>query len=456
MYRKISKPSFVLVALSLTMLLAVPLAPQTRAQQSDAPLTLEQLEKLALENNPTLRQADAEMRAAEGRRHQAGLLPNPRVGYTGEEMRGGAQRGGLQGFFVEQEIVLGGKLRLNQRVFEQEMRMAASESEEQKLRVLNAVRLGYVQLLTAQESVAILRELARLAAENADTAARLRNVGQADETEVLQAEVEREQASLALEREQARLRSLWTSLAAVTGRPELPLSTLTGRLEDPPAPLDEQETLRALLERSPAASIAAANSERATALLNSARREAVPNLVLRGGLHQNRSLAEATGRPVGLQGFAEAGIQLPIFNRNQGAVAAASAARERAEAESTRVQLVLRERAAGVLQQYRLAQLRVERYRREILPRAQKALELMQARWADMSGSYPRLLEAQRRQLEAQAEYISALGTLHTAVLTLKGYLLVDGLEAPARPGEVDLPIRDTNLPAPRGAGLGQ
>jgi cobalt-zinc-cadmium efflux system outer membrane protein len=175
------------IALSVAAVLILP----ARAQQpaGSAALTLEQLEALALENNPTLRQADAEVRAAEGRRRQAGLLPNPRVGYTGEEIRGGAQRGGLHGFFVEQEIVLGGKLRLGQRVFEQEARMASTEAEEQKLRVLNAVRLGYVQVLAAQETVSKVRELLRLTQESADTAARLRNVGQADETEVLQAEM---------------------------------------------------------------------------------------------------------------------------------------------------------------------------------------------------------------------------------------------------------------------------
>ena len=332
--------------------------------------------------------------------------------------------------------------------------MASTEAEEQKLRVLNAVRLGYVQVLAAQETVSKVRELLRLTQESADTAARLRNVGQADETEVLQAEMEREQAALNLEREQSRLSSLWTALAAVTGKPDLPLTTLAGRLEEAStaaAALDEQEMLRALLERSPAVRLAASNVERAEALLAAARRQAVPDLVLRGGLHQNRSLAEATGRPVGLQGFAEAGIQLPIFNRNQGAVAAAQAAQERAAAERARVQRVLRERAAGVLQQYRLAQTRVERYRREIIPRAQKAFELTQARWVDMSGAYPRVLEAERRLLETQNEYIATLSALRTTALTLEGFLLVDGLEAPARPGEVDLPIRETNVPTPRG-----
>lgn len=34
-------------------------------------------------------------------------------------------------------------------------------------------------------------------------------------------------------------------------------------------------------------------------------------------------------------------------------------------------------------------------------------------------------------------------------MLALQDFLLTDGLHAPARPGEVDRPVRETNVPAP-------
>ena len=83
-------------------------------------LTLAELEEMAVNNNPTLAQAAAEIRAATARRLQSGLYPNPTVGYQGEQIRAGNQRGGEQGFFVSQDLVLGGKLGLNRQVFEQE------------------------------------------------------------------------------------------------------------------------------------------------------------------------------------------------------------------------------------------------------------------------------------------------------------------------------------------------
>src|SRR5262249_43777964 len=57
-------------------------------QPSGPALRLEDLEQMGLANNPTLRQAEAELRATEGRKRQAGLYPNPTVGYQGEQIRG--------------------------------------------------------------------------------------------------------------------------------------------------------------------------------------------------------------------------------------------------------------------------------------------------------------------------------------------------------------------------------
>src|SRR4030095_15264118 len=56
--------------------------------QTEPALRLEDLERMALQNNPTIGQAEAVIRAAEGRRVQAGLMPNPIIGYLGEELRG--------------------------------------------------------------------------------------------------------------------------------------------------------------------------------------------------------------------------------------------------------------------------------------------------------------------------------------------------------------------------------
>lgn len=86
-------------------------ATRTHSWHDPVEVVLEQLEALALQSNPTLAQAVADIQAAEGRMIQAGLYPNPSAGYTGQQI-GAAGAAGQQGFFVEQSTVRGRKLKL--------------------------------------------------------------------------------------------------------------------------------------------------------------------------------------------------------------------------------------------------------------------------------------------------------------------------------------------------------
>lgn len=420
---------------------------QQNAQASAPALSLEQLEQMAFEHNPTLKQAEAELSAARGRKRQAGLYPNPTVGYQGEEIRGGSFRGGEQGAFVEQDIVLGGKLGAAKNVFEQERKQAELEREEQRLRVTNGVTLAYYQSLAAQETVALRTSLLKIAQDAVQTSKQLFNVGQSDEPDVLQAEIEEEQAQLSLEAAQQNQQQRWKALAAVVGEPNLPFSALAGNLEAIPE-LYPEEWLNTLLRDSPAVKIAQLGVAHAEAAESRARRDRVPDLQLRGGLEQNRELLETSGHPAGLQGFAELGVKIPLFNRNQGNIQAAQADVERARLETQRVQLLLRERIAPVVQNYAIAKTAADRYRNQMIPRAQKAYTLYLEKYNNMAAAYPQVLIAQRTLFQLRADYVSALEALWVNTVALKGFMLTDGLEAPTPPGEIDRPIRETNLPA--------
>ena len=160
-----------------------------RAQENPkSPLfTLEEAQRLASESNPTLRQAEAEIRASKARQQQSGLYPNPTVGYTGDEIRGGSVGGGKQGFFVQQTIITAGKLARNRDVFSKETQLAEIEAQEQKIRVETSVKTAFLRVLAAQELLDVRRDLAKIQQDFTDTQRQLSNTGQADESEVLDA-----------------------------------------------------------------------------------------------------------------------------------------------------------------------------------------------------------------------------------------------------------------------------
>jgi cobalt-zinc-cadmium efflux system outer membrane protein len=422
-----------------------------RAQENakGALVTLEQVQKIASESNPTLRQAEAEIRAAKARQQQSGLYPNPTVAYTGDEIRGGSVGGGKQGFFVQQTVVTGGKLGLNRGVFGKDVKLAEIEAEEQKMRVQSAVKMAFLRVLAAQELLYARRDVAALAQDAAETQRRLMNTGQADETEVLEAEVEAQRMRMTARMQENTLREEWRSLTAAIGQPDLPWTTVGGNLERGWPEINEEEVVETIAKESPAVRIADAAEARAQTVLARAKRESIPDVQLRAGMEYNHELLGSAPIAKGWEGIAEVAVQIPLFNRNQENVSAARADTDRAGQEKKRIALTLRERAASAVDQYANARLMAVEYRDEMLPRAKKAYGLMVERYGQMLASYPRVLDTQRKLYELQLDYIAALESLWTNGIALEGYLLTDGLEAPARPGEVDRPVRETNVPMP-------
>jgi outer membrane protein, heavy metal efflux system len=421
---------------------------QTKSPGTAELFTLEHALDTARQSNPTLRQAEAGIRAARARVQQAALYPNPTVGYSGDEIRGGESHGGKQGFFVEQTIVTGGKLARARDGFSKEAQLAEIEAEEQKIRVETAARIAFYRVLTAQELADARADLARIAGETLETERGLQNTGQADETEVLAAEMEARRMKLSARTMENTLREEWRTLASVLGQPDLPLQTVSGDLERGWPELDERQ-VETVATQSPANRIASTATERAQAELARARREKIPDIMARAGLDYNHEPLDNPLLTTGWQWNAQVAVELPIFNRNQGNIASARANIDRAESEKKRVSLTLRERASSAFDEYANARLTAEEYRDNILPLAKKSYSLMFDRYGEMLASYPRVLESKRTLFELQSEYIASLETVWSTGLSLQGFLLTDGLEAPTQPGEMDRTIRETNLPTP-------
>jgi cobalt-zinc-cadmium efflux system outer membrane protein len=392
---------------------------------------LDALEQMALAHNPTLRQAEQNIEAARGIRRQVGLPPNPTIGYYGDEIRGGSFRSGKQGFFIDQPIVTGGKLGLNQKIEDQSIHQQESASAAQRYRVLNATRQAYYQVLTAQELLSVKRDLAGIAHATAEYTRELSNSGQADETEVLQTEVAEQQMLIAAGVQENLLHRAWTALASAVGESQLAMGTVQGDIEALPPDADDGKLLEELLRSSPAVQYAQASVARAVAELKRARRDPLPDISARGGIAQDNEPLGAPQSRAGLVGFAEIGAQIHLFDRNQGNVDAARAAVESARQELAQVQLTLRDRSAAVVENYRSARLIATRYRDAILPRTERAYRLIAEQYGLMDASFSRVLNLQRELYASEVEYLQALQAAQTSRVVLDGFLYSGGMEAP-------------------------
>jgi cobalt-zinc-cadmium efflux system outer membrane protein len=304
-----------------------------------------------------------------------------------------------------------------------------TSGEIQRLRILNDVRASFYHVLAAQRLVDVKQNLTKLAADAVRTSYQLGNVGQADRPDILQAEVEQQQASVSVRVAQQSLQASWRMLAAVVGRPDLAVARLEGDLEAIPD-LNYEEWVATALRESPQVKLAQQAVERAEATLSQARKAPIPDVQVTGILAQNYEPQDMR-KTTGLQGGAQVGVELPIFNRNQGNIAAAKAQIEGTKQDLARVKLQLQRDLASIFQNYDSARAIVDQYSKEMLPRAEQAYRLYQANYQAMAGAYPQVLISQRTLFQLEAEYVQALETVWQGALAIRGFGLTDGLSGP-------------------------
>ena len=424
-----------MMRIALVIVLAVLAEPPAFAQKDAgrAPVTLQELEQLALQNNPATTAAAASVDAARARTAQAGAWPNPTIGYSGAELTGGPDVRGQHGFFVEQTIPLGGKLHLSRDVLQQTIAQVEAARDLQQLRTLGAVRQAFYAVLLVERRIEVQERMVKLAAESAGVTAQLFNVGAADRPDFLDSEIASRRVQLQLAQSRNDLRAERARLAAIAGSPEVaerPLAIAGDSL----VPVLQRETvIGTLVEQSPEIRSARAELERTRAITGQARRATFPDLFVRGGAGYNREHGEVSGRSIGWEGMVEAGVSVPLFNRNAGGIAASRSDEARAQAELRRVELSLRARAEAEFSRYSSAMESAEAYRTDILPRAEEAYTLYLSRYREMAAAYAQVLMAQRNLFELSAEYLDHLRQAWQSAIRLQGPLAgdaLDGLEA--------------------------
>ncbi len=386
-------------------------------------LTIGQLEALAIQNNPTLEQARAETWKTYGRYVQAGLYPNPDVGYAASEV-GNEGRGGQQGTYIQQEFVFGGKLGLSQNVASAERDAADHALLLQELRVRNNVRLEYYAILVANRNLDLAKQLFAVA-ENAARLAKIRSEqGEASKLDELQARGEQQRAAVAVAQATNAVEATWKRLQAVVGDPTLSKQPLAGNIEQNVLPdISYPELLERLQLTSPQIRLAEARINRAEAAVARAEVEPIPNLTIQNTIQYDASTRFTV---VGIQ----ATMPIPVFNRNQGNITEAENEWIRASREVDRLRLEQQRALATRWQEFANARVQVEQYRSEVLPTVSETLTLTRSAYEAGEADYLRLLTAQRSYTETYRDYVAALGAAWREAVQINGLLLTDGLAA--------------------------
>ncbi len=386
-------------------------------------LTLADFENLAFQNNPTLSQAAARMAVARGRQVQAGLYPNPVMGYHGTEI-GNLGTPGQQGGFVSQRLITGRKRQLDQAAAEREVEATHFQFHAQEQRVLTDINVRFYEVLAAQRRLELTSDLAHIGDHLVTATEKLKGERLKTENDLLQAQVRAEEAHILLDNSRNELEEAWRRLVVIVGLPGLSYSTLYGELETNDGDLSWDDSYCMVLVANPELRAAQARASKARILIQRARKEPVPNVDLFVSV---RHIYPTDSDVANVQ----VGVPLPVFDRNQGNIRAAEADWIAARREVERIELDLQDRLAVAYRRCANARQQAQRYREKIVPKAERSLSLVTNGYEQGQVEYLTLLTAQQTYVQVTLAYIDALRELRAATAVIEGKALSGSLASP-------------------------
>ena len=391
----------------------------TQVKEPSGALTLRDALALALVGNPELAASSWEIRAAEARALQASLLPNPELEAEAEEIFG---TGGAKGvgsaevsLVLSQLVEMGGKRARRVRVAALEGELAGWDYEARRLTVLTDTTKAFVEVLAAQERVALGEELVKLAERAQQIVAEKIKAGKVSKAEGNKARVELVTSQIELAQARRELAARRKRLVALWGGKTATFQRVAGQL-DAITPVPSADRLAAFLAQHPDVARWRTEMSLRQAKLALEKAKARVDLTLSGGV-------KYLNEPDDGAFIVGIGVPLPIFDRNQGGireakVELAKAAEERRSAE-TEMTAALGEAYEELASAFEEA----TTLKKDLLPTAQAAYDAVREGYRQGKFAFLEVLDAQRTLFEAKQKHIGSLASYHQALAKVEGLI---------------------------------
>lgn len=360
-----------------------------------APLTLEQALAQALRDSPDYLAARQETAAAVGARQQAGLIPNPELAFEVEDTRSSSQ---TRSVTLTQPFELGGKRAARVALAEANAAVVDAELTARSYALRADIIQSFYELLLAEEGVRLAEQSQALALRSLDSSAAQIRAGKISPVSGTRAEVEQVTQRLELRRALQQRDNARVSLARQLGISVTELGEPVGDLDRLPAPPGEALLLQAI-RQTPAMLKARRQVAAGDADVDLQRSQRYPDVRVSLGSQYD----ELEGERVNLVGFS---LPLPLFDRNQGNLLAASSRADQARDLQRATELQVQAETLQALRDWRSASADVDDLRNRILPAGQRTVDDLTRGFSLGRFAQLDVLEAQRALISARGQYL--------------------------------------------------
>jgi cobalt-zinc-cadmium efflux system outer membrane protein len=353
--------------------------------------------------SPSVKAAYAEIEARHGEAFQASRRLNPELALNVENLPnsgGFAKDDASESLQLSQTIELGGKRLARLAAANLEASLAGWDFEVARLQAATDAAQLFVDVIASQERLAILQEFVTVSQKTrAAVEARVKG-GRASPIELDRANVSVALAQASRAAEEARLAAAKARLSALWGSDRATFARAAGRLgRNPSAPSFEE--VKAFLEGNPSLARWSDGIGHRYAVLEVERSKAIPNVTVGAGVRRFESDSSS-----GM--IAAVSIPLPLFDRNEGAIAAAEHRIARAEFDAQAARTQLTGTLIGALGAVASANALTKAIESQVLPAAQSAFDRTRTGYEEGKFDLLNVLDTQRTLFEARRELVNA------------------------------------------------
>jgi cobalt-zinc-cadmium efflux system outer membrane protein len=384
-------------------------APAIIPEEPTGTITLRDAVAIALINNPKLKAFSLDIRAAEARKLQAGLLPNPEIKVQIEEFGG---TGGMAGFDstetsiqIGQLIELANKRSKRTHLATLEKNLAELDFKSKRLDVMSDVAGAFIDVLAAQEQLGLSKELVDLSEKAYSIVAERVRAGQDSPVEETKAKIALSNTRIKFEKSGKELVSARHQLAATWGSSNPAFEKVSGGFYDI-SPAASFEELTGLISQNPDIARWPAEKDRRRAALELEKAKAVSDIKLQGGVKYFDE-ADDSSFVLGLS------IPFALFNRNQGNIREATYMLAKTEERRKAIETDLRAALAEASAKHSSSFSEIAIIQNDVLPLARSAFDATNQGYREGKFEYLVVLDAQRTFFAVRAKYIQALAGYH-------------------------------------------
>jgi len=393
-------------------------------QSTDSRVGLESLHQLAYSNHPSLRAAAANVESTRGLMIQAGLPPNPKIGYQADTVNTIFTQG-YQGAYLTQTIVTARKLGLAAEAAAVDYANAVVNQRKIWVQVTSNIRRAYFQTLAARERVRLAKALYDLTGRAYNAQVDLVAAGEAAPYEPLQLRVLTTQARATLVRAEQDAIASWRVLAAAIGTPDLGVAAIDGSIDCAVPNITYDQAMERLTAVHTDIQMAQNLVRKQQTLVTLADRTPIPNLDLEVVVQRDHTFDPGTNTYNLLLGG-----DVPVVNRNQGNRIATRADLVRAGQQVAEVRLNLISDLAKTYGVYRANRELADSFKSEGLSDQVRAYRGVYQRYlADPNGvSFNDVIVAQQTLASVLTQYLDILQSQWQSVVDLGELLQVEDL----------------------------